>query len=143
MSRQTMAEQTSIGTCEHCQQQFGYWFAHCGFGDCVYAYCDSCGRTAILSLWDKRMPKLPNCPGQQEMCAAMEQYVKPCECGGGFKRGAGPRCPHCHQVLSAESAPPYIESNAPGTKKGWRWQMNWSGLYCIVIENKRVDNNFR
>ena len=89
------------------------------------------------------MPKLPNCPGQQELCAAMEQYVKPCECGGSFKRGAGPRCPHCNQVLSAGSAAPYIASNAPGTKKGWRWQMNWSGLYSIVIEDKRVDNNFR
>jgi hypothetical protein len=98
-----MSEQISFGVCEHCQQQFGYWLAHCGFGDCVYAYCDSCGRTAILSLWDKRMPKLPNCPRQQEMCAAMEQYVKACECGGSFKGGESPRCPtatgNCQQSM--------------------------------------------
>jgi hypothetical protein len=72
----------------------------------------------------------------------MESYIQPCECGGRFKRGAAPRCPHCCQPLSAESATSYIESNAPGTKKGWHWQRNWSGIYCIVIENNRVDNNF-
>ena len=138
-----MAREQSIGTCEHCQQPFGYWLAHCGFGVCVYAYCDSCGRTAILSLWDKRMPKLPNCPGQQEMCSAMEPYVQPCECGGTFRRRSAPRCPHCAKPLSPEFATSYLEANAPGTKKGWRWQRNWSGVYCIVIEDRRVDNNFR
>jgi len=133
----------SIGTCEHCQQQFRYWLAHCGFGDCVYSYCDSCGKTAILSMWDKRMPKLPNCPGQQEMCSAMEPYLQACDCGGSFKRGCAPRCPHCVKPLSAELATSYIEANAPGTKKGWRWQRDWSGVYCIVIDGKRIDNNFR
>ena len=73
----------------------------------------------------------------------MEQYLQPCECGGRFKRGSAPRCPHCNEPLSPELATSYIESNAPGTKKGWRWQRNWSGLYCIVIEDKRVDNKFR
>ena len=111
--------------------------------DCVYAYCDSCGKTAILSMWDKRFPKLPNFAGQQEMCAAMEPYVQPCECGGVFKRGASPRCPHCNRALSAELATSYIESNAPGTKKGWRWQKSWSGVYCIVLEGKSVGDNFR
>jgi len=47
------------------------------FGDSVYAYCDSCGKTAILSMWDKRIPKQPDCPGQQELCSAMEPYVQP------------------------------------------------------------------
>lgn len=138
-----MPREQSIGTCEHCQREFGYWLAHCGFGDCVYAYCDSCGKTAILSMWDKRMPKLPNCPGQQGMCAEMKRHVQSCDCGGSFRRGATPRCPHCKQPLSSEVATSYIERNAPGAQKGWRWQQNWSGLYCIVIEDRRVDNNFR
>jgi len=42
------------------------------------------------------------------------------------------------EALSAVTATSYIESNAPGTKKGWRWQRNWSGLYGIVIEGRRV-----
>jgi hypothetical protein len=36
----------------------------------------------------------------------------------------------------------YIEINAPGTKKGWRWQRNWQATYCIVIENRVVNDNF-
>jgi hypothetical protein len=77
------------------------------------------------------------------MCSAMEQYLTPCECGGRFRRGAAPRCPRCAESLSTESATSYIESNAPGTKNGWHWQRSWSRLYCIVIENKMVENNFR
>ncbi len=138
-----MARELSAGVCEHCHEKFGYWLCHCGFGDCVYAYCQACGRTAILSMWDKRMPKLANCPGQQEICAAMEPYILPCECGGAFKAGSSPRCPHCNMPLSAGAATSYIEENAPGSKKAWRWQKNWSGLYCIVIDEKRVENNFR
>jgi hypothetical protein len=130
------------GICEHCKQQFGYALLHAGFAEAAYAYCDTCGKTAILSLWDKRMPRLPDCPGQQEMCSAMEQFLKHCDCGGRFRRGAKPRCPHCRQELSAELATNYLEGNAPGTKKGWRWQKNWSALYCIVIEGNRIANNF-
>lgn len=146
-----MRDQTT-GTCEHCGKSFGYWLCHCGFGDCSYAYCDKCGMTSILSLWDKRMPKLSprawrqqEIPawGQQEIPTELEQYLRPCECGGVFKRGASPRCPHCSQVLSAETATTYIETNAPGTKQGWRWQRNWHDIYCIVIENRRVMDNFR
>jgi hypothetical protein len=89
------------------------------------------------------LPKLADCPGQREMCAAMEPYVLPCQCGGAFQSGCSPRCSHCNAPLSADKATSYIEENAPGTKKGWRWQRNWSGLYCIVIEEKLVENNFR
>src|SRR5579863_3213712 len=131
------------GVCEQCYGPFEYWLCHCGMAECGYAYCDSCGRTAILSEWDKRRPQLPNCPSQQEICAAMESYLQPCECGGRFRKGAFPRCPRCNQHLSAESATSYIEANAPGAKKGWRWQKSWSGLYCIVIENNKVENNFK
>jgi hypothetical protein len=112
-------------------------------GELSYAYCDKCGMTAILSLWDKRMPKLAGAWGQQEIPVDLEQYLRPCECGGAFKKGAAPRCPHCSHALSAEAATAYIETNAPGTKRGWRWQRNWHDVYCIVIDNKRVMNNFR
>jgi hypothetical protein len=70
----------------------------------------------------------------------MESYLQPCECGGRFKKGAAP--PHCNHALSAKVATAYIEANASGAKKGWKWQRNWSDVYCIVIENKRVANNF-
>jgi hypothetical protein len=133
----------STGNCDHCNQTFGYYLGHCGFGDCSYACCEKCGKTAILSMWDKRMSKLPACVSQQEICAEWEPYIQPCECGGAFKKGACPRCPYCRQALSAETATAYIEANAPGTKKGWRWQRNWHATYCIVIENRVVNDNFK
>ena len=137
-----MDREDGKGICEECTQEFGYCLLHAGFAEVSYAYCDSCGKTAILSHWDKRMPKLPDCPGQQEICSALEPYLKPCDCGGRFLRGAKPRCPHCSAQLSAEVAANYLERNAPGTKKGWRWQRNWSAVYCIVIGDHRIANNF-
>jgi hypothetical protein len=131
-----------IGSCEHCHEPFRYAIYHCGFGDCSYAYCDLCGQTAILSMWDKSWPELSDCEVQQEICSAMEPLLKSCECGGRFKKGSAPRCPHCTERLSADSAASYVEANAPGTKKGWRWQRNWRGLYCMVVEGKRIDNNW-
>ena len=138
-----MARELSVGICEHCEKEFGYWLLHSGFGDCVYAYCDSCGTTAVLSMWDERMPKLPGCPGQREICTAMEPYIAACECGGNFKSGQAPRCPVCNQPLSAELATTYLERNAPGTKKGWCWQRNWRETYCVIIEEKWIKDNFR
>ncbi len=90
------------------------------------------------------MPKLPSgCPSHQEICAELEKHILQCECGGTFRKGSSPRCPHCGEPLSAEVAVTYIEANAPGTKKGWHWQRNWHETYCIIIENRVVYDNFR
>src|SRR5215469_13380532 len=125
--------------CEHCQSRFEYWLCHCGMVESMYAYCDSCGKTAVLSEWDKRMPRLRDCPGQQEICAAMESYLLLCDVEVVSKKE---RLLDLH-ILSAELATSYIEANAPGSEKGWRWQRSWIGMYCIVIEDKRVMDNFR
>jgi len=134
------------GICDNCGELFPYYLVHCGFSDCSYAYCDSCGVTALLSVWQpvqrKQLPKLPKCVSHQEICATWEPFLLACVCGGRFKKGAVPRCPKCKHPLSAQSATDYIEKNAPGTKKGWRWQRTWSGLYCIVVANKMVEDNF-
>ena len=136
------------GRCETCGKTFGYYLIHCGFGDCSYAYCDKCGCTAVLSYWSwdrsPNTPRLPDgCPPQQEICADWEPYLQSCECGGQFKKGASPRCPHCIERLSPELATTYIEKNAPGTKVGWTWQRNWHETYCIVIENRSVTDNYK
>ena len=136
--------ETNIGQCEHCAKQFGYYLIHSGFNDSLYAYCNACGMTADFSIYSKRFPKLiQSCEPFREICAEMEPYIQPCECGGAFKKGSSPRCPHCKRALSAETAAAYIEINAAGTRKGWGWQENWSDCYCIVIENKVVTDNFR
>jgi len=98
--------------------------------------------TAILSLYHKEFSQSPKTSSDfGEVSATMVQRLKPCECGGFFRRGASPRCPNCDEALSAELASIYIERNAQGTAKGWRWQKNW--LYCIIVEGKVVNDNFR
>jgi hypothetical protein len=43
-----MARTHDIGDCEHCKKKFGYYLIHNGFNDSAYAYCDTCGSTALL-----------------------------------------------------------------------------------------------
>jgi hypothetical protein len=132
------------GQCEHCGKQFNYYLIHSGFNDSFYAYCAVCGMTAELSIYDQRMPKnYGGCPPFQEICEKLEPYIQPCACGGTFKKGAAPRCPYCLKPLSAETAAIYIERNALGTSKGWRWQRNWHDTYCMVVENRLVTDIFK
>jgi hypothetical protein len=84
------------GVCEHCMEKFGIEIFHNGFGDSSYAYCDRCGKTAILSGWSKEWPKGVKCT-QAEIAPEMESHLKPCECGGTFTKGNYPRCPKCKQ----------------------------------------------
>jgi hypothetical protein len=99
--------------------------------------------TADLDLWSTALPKLPTGTLRQQVIPEeMEPFLKPCPCGGRFSSHAAPRCPRCSQVISADEAATWIEKNAPGTSSGWRWQRSWSGLYCIVIENRVIHDNF-
>jgi hypothetical protein len=129
------------GTCEHCGEDFTIELFHNGFGDNSHAYCEKCGKTAILSGWSKYWPNGVKCT-QAEIAQEMENHLKRCECGGRFKQGSSPRCPLCKQALSPDRATEYLERQAPGAKKGWRWQRSWSGLYCAVINGQQVIDNF-
>jgi hypothetical protein len=138
-----MSEHKS-GDCEHCRRIYRYDIYHSGFGDMSYAYCDKCGRLGTLSYWSKQLPTWPSgCQRNQEICAELEAALTPCSCGGNFKQGAYPRCPHCLETLSADYAATHIERNSPGTAKGWRWQRNWSGFYCLAIEDPAVAGHMR
>ena len=133
-----MARKHDIGDCEHCKKQFGYYLIHNGFNDSAYAYCDTCGMTELLDGW--KGPKTGEFQMllHQNITQEVEPFLAPCQCGGFFRAGASPRCPHCRQPLSADRAADYIERQAKGTKKGWRWQRGWTSLYCIIIEDKVV-----
>jgi len=138
-----MAEKQDTGNCETCSKNFGYALIHNGFNDSAYAYCDSCGEIAILSGWFSDIPTNSNIKFHQVISEEVEPFLKNCECGGRFRKNASPHCPHCNAELSAIEATKYIEQNAVGTQLGWRWQQNWQGLYCIVIENKLVKDNWK
>ena len=124
------------GNCEHCLTEYHYDIWHSGFSDLTYAYCDSCGMLATLNSWDPRCSKLPpHSSWHREIDAVLEPSIEPCVCGGKFRKGSDPRCPHCKLPISAEYAARFIERNAPGTSKGWHWQRTWTGLYCFAVED--------
>ena len=137
-----------IGECNHCKKKFHYYLIHNGFNETMYAYCNKCGMTTFLHEYYSAIPQ--QCKtffkkkGRYERISKeLEPFLEHCQCGGKFTRAAKPRCPNCNSILTARYATKYIEANAEGTKKGWRWQMSWNGLYAIVIENKKVENNWK
>lgn len=136
-----MTDKPDIGTCEHCAGTFPYALLHNGFNDSSYAYCDSCGMTAVLDRW--KIPDGIQIKSHTVITPEDESLLLPCDCGGTFKSSASPRCPHCHKPLSAQLAQQWLEANARGRAKGWRWQCSWTGLYAIVIENKFRRDNWR
>ena len=135
-----MVRETGIGVCEHCHTEFSYYLVHNGFNDSAYAYCDTCEQCTILTRSHKPIPPGAGLSVYQRISNDVESFLKPCPCGGMFRADADPRCLHCRQVLSPVLVRKYLEGNAPGTKKGWKWQNNWSGIYSIVIANKCVND---
>jgi hypothetical protein len=133
---------SDLGTCDECAEQFSYDLVHNGFNDSAYAYCDRCGCTALISAWTTRPQDVP-IKFHQAISEDVEPFLKGCVCGGHFRANAAPRCPSCNAALSADAAASYIEANAPGTAKGWRWQRDWVSLYCLVIDHRLAKDPWR
>jgi hypothetical protein len=136
-----IVDESKLGICEHCGESFHYEIVHNGFNLSSYAYCDTCGRTALLTQADGRMPVGSCC---RMISCDVEPRLRRCECGGHFRANASPRCPHCRKPLSPTYAARYIESNAEGTVKScWPWVKTWQGLYCMIVEGDRVSDSFK
>lgn len=135
-----MGRANSAGICDSCSGKFGFYLVHSGFSDCAYAYCRECGSTTTLDAY--AAPAGVDVPIGKPLPPSSERSLKPCVCGGRFSGSASPRCPHCRKVLSAEKAASWIEESAEGTKQGWRWERSWQGLYCIVIDDQALSNNW-
>jgi hypothetical protein len=132
------------GDCEHCHREYRYSLWHSGFGDNSYAYCEECGMLATLSYSNQQVSEFPTLSAHcQEIDESWEPLLRHCACGGRFRKGATPRCPHCFQPLSAIYATEHMERQAMGAKKGWRWQGDWSGVYCIAIEDPLEPGSLR
>jgi hypothetical protein len=130
---------SDVGVCESGGHQFQYDMIHNGFNDSAYGYCDLCGCTLLLSGWSPVSKKV-HFQIHQPLESRLEPLLRPCPCGGRFRRSASPRCPACHIELSPINAKDYIEKNAPGAAAGWRWRQSWSGIYCLIIEGKLVSD---
>ena len=124
------------GDCEHCGRFYRYSLWHSGFGDNSYAYCDECG---VLALVNYANPHVAGFPPQStqfaEIDESWEPFLKPCACGGRFRKGQSPRCPFCSEKLSPAHAAEHIEAQARGAGKAWHWQNNWTGVYSLAIDD--------
>ena len=112
-------------------------FVAFGFGYNSYAYCDDCGALALLNYLNPQVAGISTALSIEyaEIDESWEQFLLPCPCGGRFRKGASPRCPFCNERLSAEYAAEHIEAQALGAGRGWRWQNNWSGVYCVAVDD--------
>ncbi len=135
-----MQPDSNLGRCDACNRGFAYRLVHSGFGSIDYLYCDTCGGTAFFSFYHPRHRRLFPRRDSGVKLQDVETVMKQCRCGGHFRQAASPRCPHCRATLTATACQEWIESQAPGTKGGWRWQNTWLGLYCIVIEENSVED---
>jgi hypothetical protein len=129
-------------SCPQCAVTFEYMLVHSGLNECAYAYCEACGRVALLHPQD-RTPAGVRLRLNRRITKEIEPHIAPCECGGRFRASAGPRCPSCGARLSAETLAGPIEEDAPAARDGWVWQRNWSGLYCLVINNRWIEDNWK
>jgi hypothetical protein len=127
------------GDCEHCGVLYRYTLWHSGFGDNSYAYCDHCGLLATISYLNPHAAALPPLSLQYaEIDESWEPHLQACHCGGRFRKGAGPRCPHCREKLSPSHAGDHIKAQAIGAPRGWQWQASWNGVYCMAIDNPQA-----
>ena len=135
-----MSREQHVGTCDRCNRSFGYYLVRNGFNDSVFAYCDSCCYTAIASVWT--LPEGAPSGDYGTIAQAQEPYLKPCPTIGHFTAAAALRCPHCGECLDPVKAAEYIERDAPGAAKGWRWQRSWRGLYCMIIDERVLSDSW-
>jgi hypothetical protein len=132
------------GDCEHCSRTFHYTLLHAGFGDYSYAYCDSCGMLATFNYSNGFLVTMPPVKvPHQVIDRAWEPFLAPCECGGHFRANAAPRCVFCNAPLSPQHAAAHIERNSKGAGRGWKWQGNWTDLYCLAMEDPRAPGTLR
>ena len=137
-----MTRKDSQGECDKCHRAFAYYLVHNGFNESCYAYCSQCSMTALIDTnYEDRTAE--GFPPHRSITSEAERYLAPCVCGGEFKAGAAPRCPHCEKELSATVAATWIEAAAPGAEKGWKWQDDWTSLCAIVIDQRVVANPFK
>lgn len=122
------------GDCEHCGRAYHYSLLHAGFGDYSYAYCDSCGTLATVGYNSSFLLNMPLISAPHQVIdAEWEPFLRPCNCGGHFRKAASPRCVFCNAMLSPDHAASHIERNFIARGRGWRWQRNWTDLYCMDI----------
>jgi len=55
-SKKSYADHYKLAICEYCKNEFRFLLIHSGFNNTAYFYCDSCGTTALLDIYNENYP---------------------------------------------------------------------------------------
>lgn len=94
-------------TCPYCRKMSQIQNYALGFLDALELRCDNCPTTLWVGLYDPKMTKFYEEFGidysrQDDRMKAIEEALKPCDCGGSFHHLSAYRCNLCHHEMTLE-----------------------------------------
>ena len=96
----TQIEPVAYAQCPNCQKRVGYyWFS--GMGDLIpHFYCDRCS-----NLYHSKAHRevLKSSKATQELLDKLGASLPGCPCGGHFRPGQFPKCPHCEYEFRSKA----------------------------------------
>jgi hypothetical protein len=88
--------------CPHCNRIIKYYH-YSGMGDLApHFYCDSCSN---IFYRESDRVKIYGKDLTEELLFEIIKDLPKCICGGQFKAGANPKCPHCKKELKHQDNP--------------------------------------
>ena len=87
--------------CPHCNEVIEFYH-YSGMGNLApHFYCDSCSN---IFFREKDRMILNNNEPTEEILNEITKDLPKCICGGQFKAGANPKCPHCKKEIEHSSS---------------------------------------
>ena len=149
--------------CYHCGTSSTFSYAHSGFSDEHFFYCNTCGVLAVIDWYAKEYEpfykkyiagNLYNPQKEEDLERFKEdtrrmkleicQYLEACSCGGKFTVDAIPRCPRCKKELEWDKVLDQIE-RAFGAR-GYATQnirKGWHDVWRFAFNKRLVANPWR
>ena len=111
-------------SCPQCHELL-FRVDHSPFYDSFFFYCEQCANRVEVGLYDPIYETLSNQITEQKgttlaLMRAIEQHLRPCECGGRFRYDAPLRC---HRCLAE------VVVNSPGVDL-------WPGYYDVNVDER-------
>ena len=152
--------------CYRCNSSFTFEYAHAGFGDEIFFYCNECGMVATVDLYGEEITKgefykkhnllKPIHPHNEKELMLFEDNFKKmkieisknlnsCSCGGKFTIDAIPRCPICNKELEWDKIVDEIDKNSGRvTEPCFRkcLKKGWHDIYYFIFSNRMVKDSW-
>ena len=126
--------------CSVCSGDFQYSRIDNQINDSWYIYCSDCGSTGLLNSSDA-LPQAVLKKCGYELAAEAEPFLPACNCGGAYRHGALPRCPHCNAEIGRDEIIAML--NYYYEKEEWSAATSKAGCLqnCVII-NERIQRLF-